>query len=325
MSARRGGYQNKKISDTPISIIDFETTGLTPGNDRVIEISVARMNPGEKPKIVFDTLVNPLRRVSATEIHGITDEDVKDAPQFKEIAGDFIDSISNCFVSAYNVYFDIKFLDFELQQSGINHQPPHFCLMYMRPMLGLGNRCRLEEACRSHGIQYDATHIAADDVLASAKLMEFYYQELKRRSINTFSELASLKNYKYIKSFNNAPISPASEYGLRNFGKIKSRSGQAKSVPKISIDPSRQAIMTYWDALTTVVADLVITDEELEYMTNLKQQLKLKEQQIRVLHARAFTTVISQFINDQWLDNEECEKLKKLHECLATLGWAPGL
>lgn len=76
----------RAIRETPIAIVDTETTGLYPGGDRVIEIAVVRSEPGEDPKLVVDTLINPRRPVSATEIHGITDEDVADAPPFAGIS-----------------------------------------------------------------------------------------------------------------------------------------------------------------------------------------------------------------------------------------------
>lgn len=67
------GIAERPIADTPIAVFDFETTGLHPGYDRVIEVSVIRIDPGQPPRLAFDTLVNPRRRVAATEIHGITD------------------------------------------------------------------------------------------------------------------------------------------------------------------------------------------------------------------------------------------------------------
>jgi DNA polymerase III epsilon subunit-like protein len=77
------GISPFRIDDTPIAIIDFETTGLIAGADRVVEVSVVRVDPGEEPRLVLDTLINPQRHVSATEIHGITDADVADAPYFQ--------------------------------------------------------------------------------------------------------------------------------------------------------------------------------------------------------------------------------------------------
>ena len=67
-----------------LAFIDFETTGLTPGLDRVVEISVFKMEPGKSLCLAFDTLVNPLRPMAATEIHGISNAGVADAPTFNE-------------------------------------------------------------------------------------------------------------------------------------------------------------------------------------------------------------------------------------------------
>lgn len=84
------GIQDNSILNTPVAIIDFETTGLTPGYDRIVEISVVRINPGELPKLVFDSLINPQRDVSATEIYGIKNANVAGAPTFQEITADLI-------------------------------------------------------------------------------------------------------------------------------------------------------------------------------------------------------------------------------------------
>src|SRR5207302_1080640 len=102
------------------------------------------------------------------------DGDVANAPKFNEIAGDLIGALSGCVVAAYNVYFDISFLSAELRTAGVNHEPPHFCLMYLRPMLGLGCRCKLDEACRLSGITHDVKHISSTDALASSALLQHY-------------------------------------------------------------------------------------------------------------------------------------------------------
>ena len=313
------GISKFRIADTPVAVIDFETTGLTPGFDRVVEVSVVRIDPGSKPRVVFDTLVNPARPMAATEIHGITDADVAKAPRFQDIAGEVIAATKDCVIAAYNVYFDIKFLNFELSNAGVAHDPPHFCLMYMRPMLGLGSRCKLDDACRQHGVDYNASHIAAADALAAGHLFSNFLTEIERRGVATFADLADLKSYKFNSSFASLPFPDPSVFGLRRFENVVSRAGFS-----IAVDPVRQATAAYWDALKTVLSDLEITDEELAYVLTERERGGLKEEQIRVLHARAFASVMSQFASDQWLDDSEARKLRKLHNCLAKLGWAPG-
>ncbi|AQT70062.1 DNA polymerase III PolC-type [Anaerohalosphaera lusitana] len=315
------GIKELSIYETPIAVIDFETTGLTPGVDRVVEVSVYRMEPGKKPVLAFDTLVNPQRPMSATEIHGITEDDVANAPVFSDIAGGLVDSLSGCVVSAYNVYFDIKFLAYELNQLGIPQTPPHFCLMYMRPMLGLGKRCNLEKACEYHNVDYKAVHIASSDAEASASLMERYLEEMTKQKVRTFGDLARLKKYKFTESFVASPMNGAGGLRLTKSERFLSRSGFQSS---IEINPERQALAEYWEALRMVVADLEVTDEELAQMLQLRKEIHLPKEKIRMLHAKAFASVISQFIDDKWLDDKEVLKLRRLKRCLSRLGWAPG-
>ncbi|MEX1040439.1 MAG: 3'-5' exonuclease [Pirellulaceae bacterium] len=313
------GISSLRIADTPVAVIDFETTGLVPGHDRVVEVSVVRIDPGKPPEVVFDTLINPLRPMGATEIHGITDADVINAPRFQDIAGELLAATQDCVISAYNVYFDIKFLNFELANAGVTHAPPHFCLMYLRPMLGLGSRCKLDVACRAHNVNYEATHIAADDAFAAGLLFGNYLQEINRQGVSTYGDLARLRKYKFNESFSCQPFPDPGTLGLKRFEKAVSRAGFAPQV-----DPVRQAIASYWDTLKTVLADLEITEEELQIVLEERKGGGLKKEQIRMLHAKAFSGVISQFTSDQWLDDGEVIKLRKLHDCLSKLGWAPG-
>lgn len=325
MSVSTRGIHDRSIVECPIAVIDFETTGFTPGIDRVVEASVVRLDPGQPPRLAFDTLVNPRRRMAATEIHGITDEDVSDAPYFEDIAGEFIRSISNCVLSAYNVYFDMRFLEYELGLTGAVPSSPHFCLMYMRPMLGLGGRCRLEEACQSHGIEHETAHVSGQDAQASGRLLVRYLQIMKERRISTFRELAALKSYKFTQSFDLPPLLDSDQYQLRACGRLKSRCGTAAQTATLPTDPTRKALGAYWEALKNVLSDLRINDDDLVYITDLRNQLQLKEEQVRGLHARAFASAILQFIDDRWLDDREARKLERLHSCLRQLGWAPGL
>lgn len=313
------GIAERPIRDTPIAIIDFETTGLVPGKDRVVEVSVLRIDPGSEPKLALDTLVNPVRRVSGTEIHGITDEDVRDAPRFEEIAGDVLDALCDCVVASYNVYFDIRFLRYELGQVGIDGEPPHFCLMYLRPMLNIGPKCRLQEACAHFRIEFASAHVAAHDVFGAANLYEMYRDVMEELGVSTFEDLAALRSYRFSESFANDPLPASSGLGLKPGRRVVSRAERPRPV-----DPETLAVREYWDALKTVLADLRITQEELDYIRRTRKQLQLPKERIRMLHAHAFSSAIARFIDDEWLDDEETIKLRRLHKCLSVLGWSPG-
>ncbi len=318
----------RELANTPIAIIDFETTGLTPGADRVVEVSVVRLDPGKEPRLVFDSLVNPRRRVSGTEIHGITDADVADAPEFGDVAGDFVNALAGCSIAAYNVYFDLGFLESELSNVGVRVGAPHFCLMYMRPMLSLGKKSRLGIACQEHGITLDDAHVAATDAMASARLMQLYLRTMEKRGISTYGELGRLKSYKFVKSFDRSPLGSALDYGLVSRGVTKSRTGFSMNAPVASkpivIDIARKGLLTYWEALKAAVADLSISDEEVTELLAIREQYLIPAERVRALHARLFGTIVVRFSSDTNVDEKEIKQLRRLRACLSKLGWAPG-
>lgn len=317
------GIKNNKIAETPVAIIDFETTGLTAGLDKVIEVSVMRHTPGEDTILVMDTLVNPLRPVDASWIHGITDRDVTDAPTFSDISGNLVDALSGSVVCSYNIYFDIKFLLSELQSCGINVEIPHFCLMYMRPTLNKDKkRCKLIEACKDYGIDYKlGIHWAVNDTIAATHLFHQYLLELSESGIETFADLAKRKKYKFTNSFEFDPLSDAATYNLKQSDFSKSRRDIVEALPPVI---EENPIDSYWESLVSVITDLEVTDEELEYILSEKNRLDLEDEVVKSLHAKVFTSIISEYAEDNYIDDDESDRLKKLFHCLSKLGWAPG-
>lgn len=324
----RGGIADLVVEETPICVLDFETTGLTAGIDRVVEVSLVRIQPRQPPELVFDTLVNPSRRVAATEIHGITDEDVADAPTFAMIAGDLVRAMDGCVVAAYNVYFDMRFLEWELGAAGIAGKTPHFCLMYMRPMLGLGGKCPLGDACRCHDIQFSDAHRSGVDALASARLMEVYLAEMKRQGLRTFGELAALKRYKFVESFDRSPFTLDLARAIPACARRKPRSLRSHKAPaeqaSVASATHQSALMEYWDGLKVVLADLDVTSDEVTALAEKKKRLNLSNEEVRALHAKAFMGILSQFSQDVRIDAREADVIRRLYHCLSRLGWAPG-
>jgi len=96
----------------PLAIFDLETTGIKVATDRIVEISIVKILPDGEEKI-YTKRINPTIPIPAktTEIHGITDADVKDAPTFKELAHELNQFLVNCDLGGYNSNkFDIPLL-----------------------------------------------------------------------------------------------------------------------------------------------------------------------------------------------------------------------
>jgi DNA polymerase-3 subunit epsilon len=106
----------------PIIFFDLETTGTDNAKDRIIEIALVKLNPnGERDSYV--KRLNPGMPIppESTAIHGISDDDVRDAPTFKQIAHGLYEWMKHCDLGGYNSSkFDIPLLAEEFLRAGIN-------------------------------------------------------------------------------------------------------------------------------------------------------------------------------------------------------------
>ena len=106
----------------PLIVFDLETTGLDLVKDKIIQISYIKVYPDgkEERKNLF---VNPGRPIPAevAQLTGITDDDVKDAPTFKEIASDLENKFKGCDFAGFNSnHFDVPMLAEEFLRAGID-------------------------------------------------------------------------------------------------------------------------------------------------------------------------------------------------------------
>ncbi len=105
----------------PLIFFDLETTGTDFVADRIVQISVLKLFP-DKSEEIRTRLVNPGRPIphGATEVHGITEDDVQNQPTFREIAKGLFQFICGCDIAGYNSNnFDIPFLVEEFARCGI--------------------------------------------------------------------------------------------------------------------------------------------------------------------------------------------------------------
>lgn len=106
----------------PIIFFDLETTGTNITRDRIVELSFLKVYPGGKQEIKTKR-INPEMPIpkESSDIHGITDEDVKDAPTFRQIAKSLADQIEGCDLAGFNSSrFDIPLLAEEFLRVGVD-------------------------------------------------------------------------------------------------------------------------------------------------------------------------------------------------------------
>ena len=106
----------------PIVFFDLETTGVDAAKDRIVEISMVKVMP-DGSEVVRTRLINPQMHIpeASTAIHGITDDDVKDAPAFAQIAKSLCQFIEGCDFGGFNSNrFDLPMLVEEFLRAGVD-------------------------------------------------------------------------------------------------------------------------------------------------------------------------------------------------------------
>ena len=106
----------------PLAFFDLETTGINLATDRIVEIAVVKIMP-DGTKVIKRKLINPEMPIpaGATAVHGITDEMVKDAPTFRQVANEIKQFIDNADLAGFNSNrFDVPILVEEFLRVGLD-------------------------------------------------------------------------------------------------------------------------------------------------------------------------------------------------------------
>lgn len=159
----------------PIVFIDLETTGINIATDRILEIAIIKIMP-DKSKLVKRKLINPQMPIPKTssDIHGITDEKVKDAPAFKEVANELKQFIDNADLSGYNSNrFDIPLLMEEFLRAGIVLDMTNRRMLDVQTIFHMMEKRTLEAAYKFY-CQKDLidAHSAEADASATWEILE---------------------------------------------------------------------------------------------------------------------------------------------------------
>ncbi|MBF0489261.1 MAG: 3'-5' exonuclease [Candidatus Omnitrophica bacterium] len=179
----------------PLVVLDLETTGIWIEKDRIIEIALIKLNPdGTREQLT--TRVNPVMAIpaKATEITGITQEDVKDAPAFGAIAGKVLQFIGDADIGGFNVErFDLPLLAREFMDAGLQFDFSQRTIYDAQKIYHLHNKRDLTAAYAfyCHEELKDA-HSALADTQATLDILE---EQIKRYGKDESVE--SLKVFDY--------------------------------------------------------------------------------------------------------------------------------
>jgi DNA polymerase-3 subunit epsilon len=207
----------------PIVFFDLETTGINVASDRIVEISWLKIMPGGQ-ETGFTQLVNPTIPIDpkATEIHGISDEDVKDKPSFKEIARSLARDLEGCDLAGYNSNkFDIPLLAEEFLRAEVDFDMSRRKFIDVQVIFHKMEQRTLSAAYKFYcGKDLDEAHSAEADTRATFEILKSQldrYDELE----NSVDFLSRFSTQKRNVDFAGRIVLNDEDIEVFNFGKYK--------------------------------------------------------------------------------------------------------
>ena len=185
--------QNISIDQAKYAIVDVETTGLNVARDEIVEISVLIVKNWQI-KGRYTTLVKPTRKMTAgaSEITGITDKDLANAPTKEQIKPHVKRLLKDCIIVAHNAKFDMAFLE---KTFGTFNNPVIDSLKLARTLLaGKRKRLNLQSLAKYFSIKVDVAHRAEADVETLWGVFAKLLKLAQKQNITTLEDLNKLTN-----------------------------------------------------------------------------------------------------------------------------------
>lgn len=159
----------------PLAVIDIESTGVSPENDRIVELAIIVVEPDgtvtDKGRRLHPTIPIP---AAATEVHGISDADVAECPTFRAVAKSVAEILGPCDIAGYGIVrFDIPLLDAEFERAGIQFDWSERAIVDGLAIFHAYEARDLAAAVKRYaGREHDGAHGAAADAQAALEVIE---------------------------------------------------------------------------------------------------------------------------------------------------------
>lgn len=282
------------------AVVDTETTGFGK-TDRVIEIAIVLIEDNEIIQ-EWETLVNPERDISNSEIHGITATHVSIAPIFSELIPDISNLINEKILVAHNLPFDKRFLELEYERAKtFADLGSGFCTLQ-------ATRKKLDVACKDFGIVNDSAHRALSDARATAQLLISLLDSKTSDTILSPVKVRISGEQKTSRVLSRAALSDAFNPGQQNLRRI---------FRGIEISNSRAGNeLSYLDGIASVMSDFEISTDEKRHLDDWAKTLGLSEAQQSQLHREFLNGVVEAANRDGFVSEIEEVLIEKAAKAL---------
>jgi DNA polymerase-3 subunit epsilon len=297
-------------------VLDFETTGINPKYDRVIEIGAIRTTKSGKVLEEFTSLINPHRDVGPTNIHGITPGMLRDAPSFGEVLSEFAKILDGAVLVAHNASFDARFLDAELER--LDHSRGDIDALCTMELMGLchpGKVRRLLDCCAYLNLPILDAHTAFDDAQMASNLFHSL--------LNNFDDLEMPAPLQIGSSTiaQRSQLKRTSLFALTNSTEDYVASLLAKSKPGTSVISSDTNECQYLNILDESLADRKLTISEANDLHEFALMVRMSKEQVRGLHYLYVNHLFALAMEDGELSPDERIDLDHVAELLDVGDW----
>ena len=246
------GCDGKSFDDTFV-VFDLETTGLNKYKEEITEIGAVKIQ-GNKIIDRYSVFVNPGRHIpeKITQLTGITDDMVADAPTIKEILPEFLKFCSGCILVAQNAQFDTGFIKVNCGKYGYEYNFPYVDTLILARSLHpeLANY-RLDTLSKHYNVVLENHHRAVDDAEATANVFMKMTEELFALGKSSLSELNSqfdIRNSSKKNRSHHIILLAQNQIGLRHIYELISASHlkyyyRTPRIPKSLLSEKREGIL----------------------------------------------------------------------------------
>lgn len=298
------------------TVIDFETTGLSPRyGDRIVEIGVVKVSHEGEVYDAWSTLVNPQRDVGASSIHGITAKDVLSAPTFDDVAPALLDAVTGRIVAAHNASFDMRFLAAELERVGYavgERTLPSVCTMHWSGAFLPGSSRRLRDCCASAGIEFDGEHSALGDAFATAQLLASYLDRCGGRPMWA-DEISAARAFRWPAP---RPAAHTLTCKLRSDRQPERADGWLDRIVARLPRSADSRVDSYLALLEMAMLDGYLSLHEQDQLVEAAQSSALSRPQVLALHAEYLHAMAAIALEDGILTADERSELDRAAACL---------
>lgn len=210
----------------PIAFFDLETTGINISTDRIVEISIVKVLP-EGEEEWYTKRVNPEMPInpSAIAIHGISDEDIKDAPTFKDLAKELEIFLEGCDLAGYNaIKFDIPVLAEEFLRADVDFDMKKRKFVDVQVIFHKMEQRTLGAAYKFYcNKTLENAHSAEADTAATYEILKSQLEHYEKLP-NDINKLSDFSSYNKIADLAGRIIFDKEGVETFNFGKHKGKS-----------------------------------------------------------------------------------------------------